>query len=211
MPKDLAIVLCNGSLSSVVAATLAAQKHRLIALTADTGSGANARRRGACDSFVSSLKPFREYAVTLPFAASVGRGASADPRVSTDLAARLLDLAPLLAIALRFAAQHAAASVHAGLRAGPEGPALSRATEYLQVFSELANLPLGLADVEFAFPLLELDPWQVVDLGIQIGAPLEKSWSCQTDAPDPCHACPGCKARDAAFEQAARPDPLNKR
>jgi 7-cyano-7-deazaguanine synthase len=211
MPKDLAITLCNGSLNSVVAATLAAQKHRIIVLTADGGAAPGSRRHAACDLFISSLKPFREHVVALPFQSSQQYASGADPRANADLAPRLIDLTPLLGIAIRFAAQHSAGSIHTGLRVGPEGPALTRATEFLQIFSELAQLPLGLPELEFNFPLLELEPWQVVDLGIQIGAPLDKTWSCHQDGPDPCHACAGCRARDAAFEQAAKPDPLSKR
>ena len=30
-------------------------------------------------------------------------------------------------------------------------------------------------------PLLELEPWQVVDLGFQVAAPFEKTWSCTED------------------------------
>ena len=54
----------------------------------------------------------------------------------------------------------------------------------------------------------ELDPWQVIDVGFQVSAPFERSWSCTEDAGEACWACRGCRAREAAFVQAGKPDPL---
>ena len=72
----------------------------------------------------------------------------------------------------------------------------------------LRNLPCDQPDLEVHAPLLELEPWQVVDLGFQVSAPFEKTWSCGEDAGEPCWACRGCRAREAAFQQAGKPDPL---
>jgi len=57
-------------------------------------------------------------------------------------------------------------------------------------------------------PLLELDPWQVIDVGFQVNAPFDRTWSCLEGGADPCVTCRGCRAREAAFQQAAKPDPL---
>jgi 7-cyano-7-deazaguanine synthase len=72
----------------------------------------------------------------------------------------------------------------------------------------MMQLPCGLGELEFQAPLLELEPWQVVDLGFQVAAPLEKTWSCSEDGGEPCWACRGCRARESAFQQSAKPDPL---
>ena len=85
---------------------------------------------------------------------------------------------------------------------------LAQATEYVQIWNELLNLPCGLAELDVVAPLLELEPWQVVDVGTQAGAPFEKTWSCVEELSDPCWACRGCRARQAAFQQAGKPDPL---
>jgi 7-cyano-7-deazaguanine synthase len=214
MSKDLAVVLCDGGLNSAVAATLAAQRHRLILLSADPGGGTGSRRRAAYDMLVGHLKPFREHSLAMPYLQWVKRSnpsGGVDPRASTDVGPRLIELAPLIGIAARFAAHHAATAIYLGLRIGPLGTELTRATEYMQVWNELLQLPCGLPDLELNMPLLELDLWQVVDLGIQVGCPMDKTWSCDQDTADPCFVCPGCRTREAAFEQAAKPDPLRRR
>ena len=84
---------------------------------------------------------------------------------------------------------------------------LAQASEYVQVWNELIQMPCDQPELTLEAPLLELEPWQVVDLGFQVGAPFERTWSCVGEGPEPCWACRGCRAREAAFQQAAKPDP----
>lgn len=221
MAKDLAIVLNSGSVGSAVATALAVQRYRPVMLhVAAPGPSAEdrdkqpPRGRVAFDQQVSHFKPYREHVLTMTHleqlktaAGAKPAGGSADAR-QTPLTAQLLELLPLLSAAVQFAAHYQAVAVYAGLRVGAQADALSQASEFLQVWTELAQLPCGLNDLEIAMPLLELENWQVVDLAFQVNAPLEKTWSCATDAAEPCWACRGCRARESAFQQAGKPDPL---
>jgi 7-cyano-7-deazaguanine synthase len=72
----------------------------------------------------------------------------------------------------------------------------------------MLQMPCGLSELELNTPLLELEPWQVVDVGYQVSAPFDRTWSCMGETADPCWICRGCRAREQAFQQAGRPDPL---
>jgi 7-cyano-7-deazaguanine synthase in queuosine biosynthesis len=72
----------------------------------------------------------------------------------------------------------------------------------------MIQLPCRLGEMELLTPLLELEPWQVVDVGFQVAAPLERTWSCVEETTEACWSCRGCRAREAAFQQAGKPDPL---
>ena len=78
----------------------------------------------------------------------------------------------------------------------------------MQIWNELLQVPCGLTELEFVTPLLELEPWQVVDVGFQVSAPLDKTWSCMEEGSEPCWACPGCRSREKAFQQAGKVDPM---
>jgi 7-cyano-7-deazaguanine synthase len=78
------------------------------------------------------------------------------------------------------------------------------------VWGELVQIPCGQPELDVVAPLLELEAWQVVDVGCQVAAPLERTWTCLADGAEPCWACRGCRARDAAFQQAAKPDPARR-
>ena len=219
MAKDLAIVLNNGSLNSAVTTALAAQRHRVILVYAQTepeGEVAAAGPRAAFDRQVAHFKPYRDHVLDLSFLADVrdrDRPAghptgAADPRHMPPVGPRLLDLVPLVAVALRFAAHHGAAAVHVGLRVGATGDGLTSATEFGQIWSELIQLPCDQPELSVELPLLELDPWQVIDVGSQAGVPFDRTWSCDGPGPEPCWACGGCRGRELAFQRAAKPDPM---
>jgi len=214
MAKDLAIVLNSGSINSAVATALAAQRYRLVMLHAEVGDGGT-RARAAYDQQVGHFKPFREHSLAMPFLATVRDPKSAaaalasDPRAQTaNLGPQMIDLLPLIAAGVRYATFYHASAVYLGFRVGGTGDELATATEYTQVWNELVQLPCGMKELDVVMPLLELDPWQVVDVGYQVNAPLEKTWSCLEEGTEPCWACPGCRAREKAFQQAGKVDPL---
>ena len=214
MAKDLAIVLSSGSINSVVASALAAQRYRLILLHAEVGEGGT-RARAAYDQQVAHFKPFREHSLPMPFLATVRDPKSAaaamasDPRAQTaNLGPQMIDLLPLIAAGVRYAAFYQASAVYLGFRVGGSGDELASATEYTQIWNELIQMPCGMKELEVITPLLELDAWQVVDVGFQVNAPLDKTWSCLEEGSEPCWACPGCRAREKAFQQAGKVDPL---
>jgi 7-cyano-7-deazaguanine synthase in queuosine biosynthesis len=213
MAKDLAIVLNNGSVNSAVATALAAQKFRLIMLYGERTQQPGSRVRAAYDQQVAHFKPYREHTLSMPYlsitsASSPMAPPTADPRLPIPLAPQMVELLPLIAAAARFAVHYQAANVYMGLRVGGHGDELAQATEYMQVWNELLQLPCGQPELEIVTPLLELEAWQVVDVGVQVAAPFEKTWSCSGESSDPCWACAGCRARENAFIQAAKPDPL---
>jgi 7-cyano-7-deazaguanine synthase in queuosine biosynthesis len=109
---------------------------------------------------------------------------------------------------VRYAVFYKAAAVYFGFRVGGSGDELAAATEYGQIWNEMIQMPCGVKETEVITPLLELEPWQVVDVGFQVNAPLDKTWSCLEEGTEPCWACPGCRGREKAFQQAGKVDPL---
>jgi len=211
MPKDLAIVLNNGSINSAVVTAIAAQKYRPVMIFADTAPGAGGRMRAAYDQQVAHFKPYREYSVPITLAGTghvQNPASAADPRQGPNISPQLLDLLPLIALGTKSASHHQASAIYFGLRVGPTTDELAQATEFCQIWNEMIQLPCAQGELELLAPLLELEPWQVVDLGFQVGAPLERTWSCVEETSDPCWVCRGCRSREAAFQQAAKPDPM---
>ena len=211
MAKDLAIVLNNGSINSAVVTAMAAQRYRPIMIFADTAPGAAGRMRAAFDQQVAHFKPYREFSVPIAQAGSgpVQSGAAAaDPRQGPNISPQLLELLPLMSLAVKSAAHHQAAAIYLGLRVGPTTDELAQGTEFCQIWNELIQLPCGQKELEVLTPLLELELWQVVDIGYQVSAPFDRTWSCMEETSEPCWACRGCRSREAAFQQAGKPDPI---
>ena len=213
MAKDVAIVLNNGSINSGVTTALAAQKYRLVLLYVETSSQSSSRMRSAYDLQIAHFKPYREHTLPMPYLAGIEpsedvTAAASDPRHPTPIAPLMIDLLPLIATAMRFAVHYQATAVYTGLRLGSDADKLAQATEYSQIWNELMQMPCNQPELMLEMPLLELEPWQVVDLGFQASAPLEKTWTCTEAGSEPCWACRACRGREAAFQQAAKADPM---
>lgn len=56
-------------------------------------------------------------------------------------------------------------------------------------------------------PLSAVGKHAVVQIGVNIGAPIGLSWSCYQDGPDPCGICGSCEQRQEAFTMAGIEDP----
>jgi 7-cyano-7-deazaguanine synthase len=214
MAKDLAIVLSNGSINSAVAGALASQKYRPILVYAEAMShDPPTRRKTTYDAQVGAFKPFREHTIPVPYLTlsadkSLAGSVSNDPRIAAPILPQLRQLVPLVGAALSLAVAYEASAIYCGLRIGPATDELAQATEFIQIWNEMFQLTLGRPELELHAPLLELEMWQVIDLGYQVNAPLDRTWSCIEDHADPCGTCRGCRERDSAFMQAAKPDPM---
>jgi 7-cyano-7-deazaguanine synthase len=62
--------------------------------------------------------------------------------------------------------------------------------------------------VRIVNPLIDYDKVAVLKLALKLKVPLELTWSCYQDAPNPCGTCRGCRTRLKAFEAMGIPDPL---
>ena len=213
MAKDLAIVLNSGGVNSAVATAISAQKYRLILIHGEGTGLSTPRSRVSYDQQTAHFKPYREHSISLPYLSIFGPQQPTQPMVADSkhppgTTAQMIDMIPLLAGAVRFAVHYGAARIITGFRVGGTGEDLAKATEYGQIWNELLQLPCGLTELEIDTPLLELEPWQIIDVGFSVNAPFDKTWSCLEEGTDPCWACRGCRAREQAFQQAAKPDPL---
>ena len=212
MAKDLAIVLNNGSVNAAVATALAVQRYRPILLHIEIGTAT--RLRAAYDQQVGHFKPYREHTIPLAYMAPLldpakSAAVASDPRAqTTELGARMLAMLPMLSAAVQYAVHYQAVAVYLGFRVGGSADDLASATEFGQIWNELVQMPCGQKDIELLTPLLELDPWQVVDVGFQVNAPLDKTWSCLEEMSEPCWSCAGCRARERAFQQSGKIDPM---
>lgn len=203
MAKELAVVLNDGSVEAAVTTALAAQKHRVALVHFAADDSAALRRRAAFDGQAGHFAAQKAWAIP---AAGLEPEAKPDDSIQRRMAEQL----PAIAMAIQAAVRWGAVAVYLPLQVGPGADELARGTEYVQIWNELLQLPCGRETVEILAPVLELEPWQVVDLGFQVDAPFDLTWSCQTSGPNPCGLCPGCKSREAAFLRAVKADPLAK-
>ncbi len=57
-------------------------------------------------------------------------------------------------------------------------------------------------------PLIRLRKYEIVRLGVELGAPFHISWSCYAGEAEACGVCESCALRLRAFAEAGVPDPI---
>jgi 7-cyano-7-deazaguanine synthase len=83
--------------------------------------------------------------------------------------------------------------------------------EFIESFARTAALALKRGvegrPVEIRTPLIDLTKADIVRLGIDVGAPLELTWSCYLGFDRPCGECDACRLRAKGFAEAGVDDP----
>ncbi|MBQ2831946.1 7-cyano-7-deazaguanine synthase QueC [Methanobrevibacter sp.] len=72
--------------------------------------------------------------------------------------------------------------------------------EFLENFNELIDV--GSPDkIKIEAPAIDLDKEEIVELGVEVGAPMELSYSCYNGGDKHCGVCESCMRRKRAFKK----------
>jgi 7-cyano-7-deazaguanine synthase len=84
---------------------------------------------------------------------------------------------------------------------GEEGETFpDNSREYLNEFNELINV--GSPDkIKIEAPAINLNKEEIVELGVEVGAPMDLSYSCYKGGDEPCGVCESCMRRKRAFKK----------
>ena len=83
--------------------------------------------------------------------------------------------------------------------------------EYFDGIENLGNqgtLPHPRRNIKILMPLIDKSKTEVLKLALELGVPLELTWSCFYTRKIPCGRCKACRERKPAFEDLKIPDPL---
>ncbi len=79
---------------------------------------------------------------------------------------------------------------------------------YYDAFNALIATGTRDGTIRVQTPLIHLRKFEIVRLGVELGAPLHISWSCYAGEAEACGVCESCALRLGAFAEAGVPDPI---
>jgi 7-cyano-7-deazaguanine synthase len=81
--------------------------------------------------------------------------------------------------------------------------------EFYEAFQRVVDVGTRPATrVEIKTPVIRMRKSEIVRRGVELGAPLERTWSCYQSEVEACGRCDSCALRLRAFREAGIEDPI---
>jgi 7-cyano-7-deazaguanine synthase len=220
--KPKAVVLLSGGMDSCVTAAIAHDTHRLALLHASYGQRTEQRERrafeeiadfyGAPERLVIRLDSFREFggsALTDQRIAVPESGAALAAGAGIPVTYVPFRNAHFLSAAVSWAEVIGATAVFIGAVAEDSSGYPDCRPEYYRAFSKLVREGTRPeTHIEIKTPVIALRKSDIVRRGRELGAPLDRTWSCYQFQDEACGSCDSCRLRLRAFAEAGLTDPI---
>jgi 7-cyano-7-deazaguanine synthase len=219
MNKPKAVVLLSGGLDSATTAAIAlSDGYEAIALSFRYGQR-HARELEAATKIAKALNIKEHYFVDVNLS-QWGGSALTDEAIAIPKDGVKPDIIPstyvpgrntvFIAIALSLAEAKNATAIYLGINAVDYSGYPDCRPEYLAAYQQLANLSskVGLEGKapQLVAPLVKDSKVDIVRRALELGVPIELTWSCYQGEELPCGLCDSCRIRDRALIEAGRPD-----
>jgi len=222
-----AVVLLSGGMDSCVSTAIARERHgetHLALLHAGYGQRTQERERRAFEDIANFYGVRERLVVQLDHFRTIGGSALTDRNISVpenELGAPgphggtipvtyvPFRNAHFLSVAVSWAEAIGAGAIYIGAVAEDSSGYPDCRLEYYRVFQELIRVGTRPeTQIEIATPVITLKKSEIIQRGIELGAPLHLTWSCYQNDDVACGACDSCLLRLRAFAEAGRPDPI---
>jgi 7-cyano-7-deazaguanine synthase len=210
-------------MDSCVTATIARQTHDLALVHASYGQRTERRERQAFDEIADFYGVRDRLVVQLDHFAQIGGSALTDARISVPEAqasspSSSNEIPPtyvpfrnahFLAVAVSWAEVIGATAVFIGAVAEDSSGYPDCRPEYYRVFQQLVREGTRPeTHIEIVTPVIGMRKWQIIKRGMELGAPLDRTWSCYQFEDEACGVCDSCRLRLDAFAEAGISDPI---
>ncbi|HVA93512.1 MAG TPA: 7-cyano-7-deazaguanine synthase QueC [Candidatus Dormibacteraeota bacterium] len=221
--RPKAVVLVSGGMDSCVTAAIARQSHDLAMLHASYGQRTESRERRSFDEIADFYCVRDRLVVELKHLAMIGGSALTDARIAVpegDIAAPVggneipvtyvpFRNAHFLAVAVSWAEVIGATAIFIGAVAQDSSGYPDCRPEYYRAFQQLVREGTRPETrIEIVTPVIGMRKREIVRRGMELGAPLDRTWSCYQFEDAACGVCDSCRLRRSAFAEAGESDPI---
>src|SRR5580765_6648033 len=210
--KERAIVLLSGGMDSCVCAALAARDFDAAAVHVSYGQRTEGRERKAFFGIRDRLE-MRNEALR-----AIGGSALTDANIAVPESHALGREIPVtyvpfrnahfLSVAVSWAEVLGAGKIYIGAVEQDSSGYPDCRPAYYDAFNEVIRRGTKEGNIELVTPLIAMRKHEIVRLGLELGAPLDLTWSCYSREDRACGVCDSCVLRLRAFQEAGTADPI---
>jgi 7-cyano-7-deazaguanine synthase len=218
--SSLAICLVSGGMDSCVTAAIAHRENAEIAfLHVSYGQRTEARERRAFIELADYFEVGKRLAVSIEYLKTIGGSSLTDLNIAVANAKLASNEIPtsyvpfrnshLLSIATSWAERIGAQRIYVGAVAEDSSGYPDCRPEFYDAFQRAIDVGTKPETrIEIVTPVIYLRKSEIVRRGLELGAPLELTWSCYQAEERACGCCDSCALRLRAFREAGVPDPI---
>jgi 7-cyano-7-deazaguanine synthase len=216
--KSRAVVLLSGGMDSCVCAALAAREFSAAAVHISYGQRTEERERRSFLAICDRLGIHDKLMVRNEALKAIGGSALTDPDIAVPESHLIGPGVPVtyvpfrnahfLAVAVSWAEVLGAEKVYIGAVEQDSSGYPDCRPAYYRAFNEVVKAGTKDGRIEIVTPLIGLRKFEIVKLGLELGAPFDLTWSCYSREDRACGVCDSCMLRLRAFQQAGAADPV---
>jgi 7-cyano-7-deazaguanine synthase len=217
-----AVVVLSGGMDSAVCASLAVREHgpaAVAALHVDYGQRTETRERRAFAEICARLRIARRLVVQNQALSQIGGSALTDQKLAVpDAGSEIGHQIPItyvpfrnahfLSVAVSWAEVLGATKIYVGAVQQDSSGYPDCRPEYYRAFNEVIRTGTKDGNIEIVTPLIQLRKSEIIQLGLELAAPFDLTWSCYSREDAACGVCESCALRLRAFEAAGAVDPI---
>jgi 7-cyano-7-deazaguanine synthase len=206
-------------MDSCVCAALAARDYQAAALHIDYGQRTEAREQQAFQAICGRLGIGERLIVRNPVFRAIGGSALTDEKIAVpEAAGNIGEQIPVTYVPFRNA-HFLAAAVSWAEVLGAERVIIGAVEQdssgypdcrpaFYRAYNEAIRAGTRQGKIEVVAPLIAMRKAEIVQLGLELGAPFDLTWSCYSREDRACGICESCVLRRRAFAAAGAPDPI---
>lgn len=217
---QLAICLVSGGMDSCVTAAIAQKENDELAfLHVSYGQLTEKRERQAFEAIADHFNVGLRLVISLEHLAKIGGSSLTDfsiPVSSPDLATSAIPSsyvpfrnAHLLSAAVSWGEVINAAAIYIGAVAEDSSGYPDCRPEFYDAFQKVLDIGTKPETrITIRTPVIHMRKSEIVRMGMDLGAPLQLTWSCYKESDLACGNCDSCALRLRAFREAGVKDPI---
>jgi 7-cyano-7-deazaguanine synthase len=219
--RPRAVVCLSGGMDSAVCAALAARDFDAYALHFSYGQRTERRELESARAVAQSLGFAQFLPLRIDIFRQIGGSALTDPSITVPDAPETEPIgefipvtyvpfrnAHFLSAAVSWAEVLGAKRVLIGAVEQDSSGYPDCRPAYYEAFQRLIATGTRDGDIEVVTPLIHMRKSEIVQLGLELSAPLHLTWSCYSGEEEACGVCDSCALRLRAFAQAGVDDPI---
>ena len=215
----LAVCIISGGMDSALSAKIAQKEgYEIIALHFNYGQRTEEKEVSCFRKVAASVDAVEQYEIDLPFFEQIGASALTDKSIEVPTCG-IEEGVPVtyvpfrngifLSIASAVAEKHAAEALYIGVVEEDSSGYPDCREAYIEQMQKAINL--GTKDetqLSIKMPLVALKKSEIVKKSLELGVPLEHTWSCYKEEEKACGVCDSCRLRLKGFAEAGSIDPI---